>query len=49
MGNMTSNHVEGGNAVIEINEFWEIDGVQYARGVEKLQGAADSEVYLIRP
>ena len=43
-------HVESNNnAVIEIDEFWQIGGKQYGKGVLKLQGSADSEVYLVRP
>ena len=42
-------HVEAGTATIEIEEFWEIGGSQYAKGVVKLENAADSEVWLVRP
>lgn len=42
-------HVEAGTATIEIEEFWEIGGSQYAKGVIKLENAADSEVWLVRP
>ena len=42
-------HVETANAVIEIDEFWEIDGKQYGKGTLKIQGSSDNEVYLIRP
>ena len=42
-------HVEAGTATIEIEEFWEIGGSQYAKGIVKLENAADSEVWLVRP
>jgi len=42
-------HVESQNATIEIDEFWEKDGIQYGVGRLLLPASEESEVYFVRP
>lgn len=42
-------YAEANSVTVEINEFWEIGGTQFGKGVLKIPGADDNVILLVRP